>query len=82
METRQWLWPLPFTTIANSASISFTSTVTITTTLFLVYLEKLINSFSGFPSGSLVKNPPAKAGEVSSIPGLGRSSGEGNENPL
>ena len=28
------------------------------------------------------KNPPANAGDVGSIPGLGRSSGEGNGNPL
>jgi len=40
---------------------------------------------SGFPGGSAVKNPPASAGdagEVGSIPGLGRSPGEGNGNPL
>ena len=33
----------------------------------------------------MVKNPPANAGdirEVGSIPGLGRSPGEGNGNPL
>ena len=30
----------------------------------------------------MVKNPPANAGDASSIPGLGRSPGEGNENPL
>ena len=33
----------------------------------------------------VVKNPPANAGDardVGSIPGLGRSSGEGNGNPL
>ena len=38
----------------------------------------------GFPSGAVVKNP-AKAGDVrdaDSIPGSGRSSGEGNGNPL
>ena len=29
-----------------------------------------------------VKNPPASAGNVSSIPGLGRFPGEGNGNPL
>jgi len=29
-----------------------------------------------------VKNPPAKAGDTSSISGLGRSLGVGNENPL
>ena len=36
----------------------------------------------GFPSGSMVKNPPANAEDTSSIPGLGRSPGEGNGNPL
>ena len=36
----------------------------------------------GFPGGSLVKNPPANAGDMGSIPGLGRSPGEGNGNPL
>ena len=36
----------------------------------------------GFPSGSLVKSPPANAGYLGSIPGLGRSPGVGNGNPL
>jgi len=36
----------------------------------------------GFPGGSVVKKPPAKAGDTSSIPSLGRSSGEANGNPL
>ena len=36
----------------------------------------------GFPSGSVVKNPPANAGDTSSIAGSGGSSGEGNGNPL
>ena len=36
----------------------------------------------GFPGGSEVKNPPANAGNVGSIPGSGRSPGEGNGNPL
>ena len=36
----------------------------------------------GFPSGSVVKNLPANAGDVDSIPGSGRSPGEGNGNPL
>ena len=36
----------------------------------------------GFPSGSVVKNPPANAGDTGSIPGSGRSPGEGNGNPL
>ena len=36
----------------------------------------------GFPSGAVVKNPPANAEEAGSIPGLGRSPEEGNGNPL
>ena len=35
-----------------------------------------------FPGVSVVKNPPANAGEAHSIPGRGRSPGEGNGNPL
>ena len=35
-----------------------------------------------FPGGSMVKNLPANAGDTGSIPGLGRSPGEGNGNPL
>ena len=30
----------------------------------------------------MVKNPPANAGDAGSIPGSGRSPGEGNGNPL
>ena len=30
----------------------------------------------------MVKNPPANAGYAGSVPGLGRSPGEGNGNPL
>ena len=36
----------------------------------------------GFPGGSVVKNLPANVGDMGSIPGLGRFSGEGNGNPL
>ena len=36
----------------------------------------------GFPGGSVVKNPPANTGDPDSIPGLGRSPGEGNDDPL
>ena len=36
----------------------------------------------GFPGGSVVKNPPTKAGDMGLIPGSGRSPGEGNDNPL
>ena len=36
----------------------------------------------GFTDGSVVKNPPANARDMGLIPGLGRSPGEGNGNPL
>ena len=39
----------------------------------------------GFPGGAVVKNPPANAGDTRDsglIPGLGRSPGVGNDNPL
>ena len=36
----------------------------------------------GFPGGSVVKNLPASAGDTGSIPGLGRSPGGENGNPL
>ena len=34
-----------------------------------------IHEFSGFPSGTVVKSPPASAGEVGSTPGSGISPG-------
>ena len=36
----------------------------------------------GFPGGSVVNNPSAKARDVGLILGWGRSPGEGNDNPL
>ena len=36
----------------------------------------------GFPGGSEVKVSARNAGDLGSIPGLGRSPGEGNGNPL
>ena len=39
-------------------------------------------SVRGFPGGSVVENSPSNAGDADSIPGSGRSPGEGNGNPL
>jgi len=36
----------------------------------------------GFPGGSDSKESAYTAGDLGLIPGLGRSSGEGNDNPL
>ena len=41
-----------------------------------------LNQFPGFPGGSVVKKPPANARDADSIPGLRRSPGEVNGNPL
>ena len=35
-----------------------------------------------FPGDSAIKNPPANAGDLGLISGLGRCPGEGNGNPL
>ena len=51
----------------------------LSTVQFLLSLTKERRGFSG---GSVVKDPPANAEEVGSIPGLGRSPGEGSSNPL
>ena len=48
---------------------------------FLMPKSRVIIS-TDFPGGSVVKNPPANAGDVDSIPGFERSPGEGNGNPL
>ena len=45
-------------------------------------LSPLSPTFPGFPGGSVTKNLPANAGDTGSIPGLGRSPGGGNGNPL
>ena len=43
---------------------------------------KLTFPFIGFPGGSDGKESACHAGSLDSIPGLGRSPGEGNGNPL
>ena len=42
----------------------------------------LQESLLGFPGGSVDKEFACSAGDLGSIPGLGRSPGEGNGNPL
>jgi len=53
-------------------------------TLYLLFLPT-ISAFLGFPVGSVVKNPPAYAGDIgnlASIPRSGRSPAGGNGNSL
>ena len=40
------------------------------------------SQYMGFPGGSEVKASASNVGDPGSIPGLGRSPGEGNGNPL
>ena len=42
----------------------------------------IIYMIHSFPGDSVVKNLPANAGDMGLIPGLGRSPGRGNGNPL
>ena len=46
-----------------------------------IYINSAANLW-GFPGGSMVKNPPASAGDAGLILGLGRSPGGGNGNPF
>ena len=41
----------------------------------------MLSAKMDFLGGSVVSNPPAHAGDVSLIPGLGRLPGEGSGNP-
>ena len=47
-----------------------------------IKLHILVISVRGFSGGSAVENLPANAGDAGSIPGSGRSPGEGNGHPL
>ena len=50
--------------------------------LYISLISSGVNFSSGFPGGSVVKNPPANAGDMDSVPRSGRFLGEGNGNPL
>ena len=49
---------------------------------FLLSISVFLYLNNGFPGNSAVKNLSANAEEPCSIPGLGKSPGEGNGNPL
>ena len=61
-----WKWPESLEEISESY------------VKFLINLSDTI----GFPGGSEVKASASNAGDLCSIPGSGRSFGEGNGNPL
>ena len=48
-----------------------------------IYISvNIIDIYWGFPGGSEVKASACNVGDLGSIPGWGRSPGEGNGNPL
>ena len=47
-----------------------------------VHVSLSINVLTSPPGVTVVRNPPASTGDPGSIPGSGRSPGEGNGNPL
>ena len=46
------------------------------------YIFEIVIGKRGLPGGSMVKNLPAISGDMGLTPGLGRSPGKGNSNPL
>ena len=50
--------------------------------LYRMFLRDCILVFKGFPGGAEVKVSACNVGDLGSIPGLGRSPGEGNGNPF
>ena len=67
-------YPLLWNFLLNQLSSMGNSIITIITTHLKIK--------SGFPGASVVKNLSANEGYSGSIPGSGRSPGEGNGNPL
>ena len=68
-------------------AISLDTTTTITGLEYLIKENKFLISFqnAGWSSkmvAQVVKNPPANTEDTGSVPGLRRSPGEGNGNPL
>ena len=48
---------------------------------FYLYIFFDMN-FMTFPDGPVIKSPPANAGDMGSVPGSGRSPGDGISNPV
>ena len=64
-----------------SSGITFCNKTSVWSSGELFYLLQL-KSPKGFPCGSADKESTCKVGDLGSIPGLGRSPGDGNGNPL
>ena len=67
--------------VEKSISVHTQWTENVVSSLLYRYLH-IITGPLGFLGGLVVNNLPANAGDAGSIPGQGRSPGEGNGNPL
>ena len=65
----------------NSTSV-FLYDSTLSGMRYLVWGMSYLVGYLGFPGGSAGKESAHNAGDLGSIPGLGRSPGEGNSYPL
>ena len=68
--------------MTNLDSILKSRDITLPTKVHLVKVMVFPVVIYGFPGGSEVKASACNVGDLGSIPGLGRSPGEGNGNPL
>ena len=59
-----------------------TSSLVSKAAFLLLLFSSVAKVYWGFPDGSVVKNPPANAGDMGSIHGSGKSPGGENCNPL
>ena len=50
--------------------------------LYIYITDRYIDTYMGFTGGSVGKESACSRGDLGMIPGLGRSSGRGNDNPL
>ena len=76
-------WKFPMLPSKPSCKLGFITKLTlITLPMEFIPFSLLLHSFSGFPCSSVGKESACSAGNQGSIPGSGRSPGEGNGNPF
>ena len=69
-------------TAQSSLTVIFKLVIGGLTSVIFVVLDTVNLQFQGFPHSSVGKKSACNAGDLGSIPGSGRSPGEGNGNPL
>ena len=77
--------PIDWTPLASVSCIAGRFFTTKVSGKPYIVIYRVVYLYMGFPGGTMVKNPPANAGnrrDVASISGSGRSLGVGNGNPL